>query len=70
MRFRTEVFAVEDTSVQVTWRGAPAGPVTITVRAGDSTRRVEAVADEGPGAIVIEELQADTRYTLTGSVSI
>ena len=67
MRFRAEVFAVEDTSVQVTWRGAPAGPVTITVRAGDSTRRVEAVADEGPGAFVIEELQADTRYTLTAA---
>ena len=65
MRFKAEVFAVEDTSVQLTWRGAPAGPVTITVRSDAATRRLETVGEEGPGAFVIEELEADTRYTVT-----
>ena len=67
MRFSAEVFAVEDTSVQLTWRGAPAGPVAITVSDGRSTRRLEAVGDSGPGALVIDELCADAQYTVTAA---
>ena len=65
MRFKAEVFAVENTSAQLTWRGAPAGPVTVTVRSDASTRCLETVGEEGPGAFVIEELEAGTRYTVT-----
>ena len=65
MRFSAEVFAVEDTSMQVTWRGAPAGPVTITVSDDHSTRRLESIGESGPGAMIVDELDADTEYRIT-----
>ncbi|MEO5840016.1 MAG: metallophosphoesterase [Acidimicrobiales bacterium] len=66
MRFSAEVFATEDTAVQLTWRGAPTGPVTITVSDDRSTRTLEAIGD-GPGALVIDDLEADTEYRITAS---
>ena len=52
MRFRADVFAIEDTTVQLTWRGAPAGPGGNHGAATDrSTRTLEAVGEAGPGAI-------------------
>jgi 3',5'-cyclic-AMP phosphodiesterase len=65
MRFSSEVFAVEDTCAQLTWRGAPAGPVAITVSDGRTTRTLETISESGPGSFVIDELEADTSYTIT-----
>jgi 3',5'-cyclic-AMP phosphodiesterase len=65
MRFRTEVFAIEDTSVQLTWRGAPAGPVEIALSDGRSTRTFEAIGESGPGAFLIDDLAEATSYTIT-----
>lgn len=48
-----EVFAVEDTTAQVTWRDLPAGSV---LSAGGSTAVVE---DVGPGAAVLDGLPPD-----------
>jgi predicted phosphodiesterase len=50
------VFAVEDTTVQVTWGELPPGPVT--VRAGDV--EVEVLHGGGPGAAVVDGLLPDT----------
>ena len=49
MRFRADVFAIEDTTVQLTWRGAPAGPVAITVSDGQSTRTTRGRRRRGTG---------------------
>jgi hypothetical protein len=62
MRFSADVFAIEDTTAQLTWRGAPAGPVAVTVSDGRTTRRVEAIGESGPGAMIVDELEADTEY--------
>lgn len=51
---RLWLFAVEDTAVQVTWSALGPGPVTF--RAGQ--RRIDAEPDDGPGALVIEDLPA------------
>ena len=67
MRFRAEVFAVEDTTMQLTWRGAPAGPVTVSVSDDHSTRHLEAIGEEGPGALIVAELEADTEYRVTAT---
>lgn len=49
---RPWVFAVEDTTVQVTWRRLTAGPVRFA--AGDSA--AEILSDGGPGSIVLGDL--------------
>jgi len=67
MRFRAEVFAVEDTTMQLTWRGAPAGPVTVTVSDDRSTRHLEAIGEAGPGALIVDELEAGTEYRVTAT---
>jgi predicted phosphodiesterase len=67
MRFHAEVFAVEDDALQVTWRGAPAGPVAVTVDDGRRTRQVEAVGEAGPGTVVIDDLEPGTAYTVAAS---
>lgn len=54
------VFAVEDTTAQITWRALPPGAVTLHSGAVHTT----VVADGGPGAAVIDGLAPDTRYTL------
>jgi len=53
------VFAVEDTAVQVTWRGSLAGGAQL--RAGDVTVDVEG---DGPGAALLGGLEPDRRYDL------
>lgn len=52
---RLEVFAVEDTAVQVSWGALGPGPVRL--HAQDST--VDVVADGRPGAVVIAPLRPD-----------
>jgi predicted phosphodiesterase len=64
MGLRAGVFAVEDDSLQVTWRGAPDGPVVVTVDDGRRTRGVEVVGEAGPGATVVDDLEPDTTYTV------
>jgi predicted phosphodiesterase len=49
---RPWIFAVEDTTIQVTWPSLPVGP--IRVRAADS--EVEVDSDGGPGAVVLDGL--------------
>ena len=58
------MFAVEDTSAQITWGALGPGPVRI--RAADTTRDVE--TDGGAGAIVLDHLPPSRRLTveLTG----
>jgi predicted phosphodiesterase len=65
MGFHAEVFAVEDAALQVTWRGAPPGPVTVTIDDGRATRQVEAISDAGPGATVVDDLEPDTTYDVS-----
>lgn len=36
-----DVFAVEDTTAQLTWRGLPAGPLTLTIDHADSSQTVQ-----------------------------
>ena len=57
---RLGVFAVEDTSAQLTWGALGPGPVRI--RAADTTRDLE--ADGGPGAIVLDDLPPSRRLTV------
>src|SRR4029077_18246525 len=61
---RLSVFAVEDTSAQLTWSALGPGPVRI--RAADTTRDID--ADGGPGAVVLDHLPPSRRLTveLTG----
>ena len=69
-----EVFAVEDTAVQVCWVGATAGPVS--VRAGDRELIVAGCAgpgsggtgSRGPGAAVVSGLPAATTVDVTVSL--
>jgi 3',5'-cyclic-AMP phosphodiesterase len=56
-----EVFAVEDTSVQVCWRDAAPGPVT--VRAGDLAVVVE--SGGGSRGVVVSGLPAGTRVAVS-----
>jgi len=58
---RAEVFAVEDTSVQLTWRGGPGGRASITVDG------IEAQVDTepGPGAATIGGLRAGAEHQAT-----
>lgn len=49
---RPWIFAVEDTTVQVTWRSMPVGPVRF--RAADAS--VEVLSDGGPGSVVLGSL--------------
>ena len=67
MGFRAEVFAIEDSSIQLTWRDAPAGPVTITVDDGRAARRLEPIGEAGPGSLVVDDLDSDTAYTVTAT---
>jgi 3',5'-cyclic-AMP phosphodiesterase len=67
MGFRAEVFAVEDSSIQLTWRDAPAGPVALTVDDGRASRRLEAIGEAGPGSFVVDDLDPDTSYTVTAA---
>ena len=67
MGFRAEVFAIEDSSIQVTWRDAPVGPVTLVVDDGRAARRLEAIGETGPGSFVVDDLEPDTSYTVTAA---
>ena len=67
MGFSAEVFATEDSSIQLTWRDAPAGPVTLTVDDGRATRQLEAIGEAGPGSFVVDDLEPDTAYTITAA---
>lgn len=64
MRPSAEVFAVEDTSAQLVWRGFPAGPVTASVRPADggAERVVDGWCEGGPGSLLVDELTPDTSY--------
>jgi len=55
------VFAVEDTTAQLTWRALPAGPVSARV----TGRAVEVDADGGPGALVLEDLAPARQHPVT-----
>lgn len=50
------VFAVEDTTVQLTWRTLPVGPVRFV----SDRSRVEVESDGGPGAVVLDRLAPAT----------
>ncbi|MGI8792486.1 MAG: hypothetical protein ACR2H3_04825, partial [Acidimicrobiales bacterium] len=54
------VFAVEDTTAQITWRSLPRGPVTL--EAGASIVTVEGTLT--PGAVIIDGLTPDTDHLL------
>jgi 3',5'-cyclic-AMP phosphodiesterase len=58
---RPWVFAVEDTSVQLTWRALAPG----TVRVGAADTVVEVETDGGPGAVVLDGLPPDRSVTVT-----
>ncbi|MFN8052370.1 MAG: metallophosphoesterase [Acidimicrobiales bacterium] len=53
------VFAVEDTSAQVSWRSVPSGPVTVECHGA----RVVAEGDGGPGVVDLTGLTPATAYT-------
>lgn len=55
-RGSVRVFAVEDTTVQLTWRGLPAGVLALRVDGTDVTENVS--VDGGPGAVVLSGLPA------------
>ena len=58
---RLRVFAVEDTTAQITWSSAPTRPVLL--EAGG--REVKVDGDGGPGAVVIDGLAPASRHVLT-----
>jgi predicted phosphodiesterase len=58
---RPWVFAVEDTSVQITWRALGPGPLRF--RCADTV--VETDATGGPGAVVLDGLPSGARLTVT-----
>jgi Icc protein len=60
---RVDVFAVEDTTAQVCWAGAPPGELTFT--AGPTTRTV--LSSGAPGAVVLDGLPAGTTLELVVS---
>ncbi len=53
-----EVFAVAPRSVQLTWRGAPAGPVRVRV----AGRETIAHSVHGTGAVEVHDLEPDTNH--------
>lgn len=57
------VWAVDDSSAQVTWGHLPAGPVTVTARSA-SASTVEITHGGGPGSVVIEHLPSGTDHTI------
>jgi 3',5'-cyclic-AMP phosphodiesterase len=61
---RVEVFAVEDTSVQVCWDHAPPGDVTIT--AGDASSVVQGCG--GPGGAIVEGIPCSTTVEVAVSI--
>jgi hypothetical protein len=65
---RLSVFAVEDTTAQLTWRALPEGEVVL--RAGEATARIEVTDPDAPGAIVLAGLapgrRHDVRMTIDG----
>ncbi|MCU1351831.1 MAG: hypothetical protein JWM05_1040 [Acidimicrobiales bacterium] len=58
---RVSVFAVEDTTAQLTWSALGPGPVR--VKAADTT--VDLVTDGGPGEVVLAGLPANRRLAVT-----
>lgn len=58
-RHRLRVFAVEDTTVQLTWSSLPAGPLEIRVGA----THVDLDFQGGPGCISVADLEADKEHT-------
>ena len=58
MRTRLRAFAVEDTSVQLTWRRL--GPGRVVLREGE--REVVVDTGGGPGAVVLDGLAADREH--------
>lgn len=64
-----EVWAVEDTSMQVVWGSFPAGSLSATAVGGNEP--VTAAIDHagGPGALEFEGLQPDTNYRVTVEVA-
>ncbi|MHB8662806.1 MAG: metallophosphoesterase family protein [Acidimicrobiales bacterium] len=65
---RVEVFAVEDTSIQVCWTGAATGPIEVFAEWPDGHATVAAGESPGPGAVVLGGLPASTtmRVGMTG----
>lgn len=57
------LFAVEDTTVQLTWRGLRPGTLALRVDGTDVTEDVE--VDAGPGAVVLSGLPAGRDLTIT-----
>jgi predicted phosphodiesterase len=66
-----EVFAVEDTSIQVCWDHAPRGDVTVTASArapvsgATSDRRVIVAGNNGPGGAVVDGLPPGSRIQVS-----
>lgn len=56
------VFAVEDTTAQITWSSLPPGEVVLA--AGDAEARVEVASAGVPGAVVLEGLSPEREYDL------
>jgi len=61
---RAEVFAVEDTSIQVCWDHVPPG--TIVIRAGSVTITVD--GHGGPGAAILDGLPPASRVEVTATL--
>jgi 3',5'-cyclic AMP phosphodiesterase CpdA len=59
-----QVFAVDDTSAQLVWRGAHAGTVTITSTGTDGGPPVECPTEAGPGSAVVDGLPPGRTTTL------
>lgn len=60
-----EVFAVEPTTVQLTWVGLASGPVDVVVAPdGEQPRRILRHSDGGPAGLLIEGLRPDAPLTL------
>ncbi len=66
-----EVFAVEDTAVQLTWRGVPAGALALAVTTAGSDRPVApgrtVAVDGGPGAAVLADLPPGRDLVVTAT---
>lgn len=56
------VFAVEDTTAQVTWSSLPPGEVVLA--AGDAEARIEVTSTGVPGAVVLDGLSPGREYDL------
>ena len=62
---RTEVFAVEDTAVQVVWEDGPRGPVEVRAAWNGGSAAQTVLGDGGPGAVVLEGLPPATTVRVT-----